>query len=107
MNSDIVILVTARSELEAEKISQTLVEEKLAACVNIVRGIDSVFVWQGKMCRENEMLLIIKTRCDLFDSLLARVKSIHSYAVPEVIALPIIKGSEDYLRWMRESTRPS
>jgi periplasmic divalent cation tolerance protein len=105
MSSEIVILVTVPSELEAEKIGQTLVEEKLAACVNMIRGINSVFFWQGKICQESEILMMIKTRGDLFEPLMARVKSLHSYTVPEVIALPIIKGSEDYLHWMRESTR--
>jgi periplasmic divalent cation tolerance protein len=104
MNPEIVVLVTAPSELEAEKIGQTLVGEKLAACANLVRGIQSIFFWQGKVCRESEVLIVIKTRSDLFEPLMARVKSLHSYTVPEIIALPIIKGSEDYLRWIREST---
>ena len=105
MEKEIVVLITASSEAEAEKVGKTLVEEKLAACVNLVRGVDSIFFWEGKVCRENEVLLLVKTRSDLFSALTAQVKSLHSYTVPEIIALPILQGSEDYLRWIRESTR--
>jgi periplasmic divalent cation tolerance protein len=107
MGGEIVVLVTAASEEEAEKIVYALVGQGLAACANLVRGIESIFFWQGKTCRENEVLIVLKTRADLFEILTNCVKSLHSYAVPEIIALPIVKGSEDYLRWIRESTRPT
>lgn len=107
METEIVVLVTAPSEQEGEKIGQALVEQKLAACANMVRGIQSIFFWEGKVCNENEILLLIKTRTDLFESIVTEVKRLHSYTVPEVIALPILKGSDDYLRWIRESTRPA
>ncbi len=100
----IVVLVTASSPLEAEKIGRTLVEERLAACANVVPAIHSFFRWQGKVCEESETLLIIKSRHNLFPSLLARVQTLHSYTLPEVIALPILEGSPNYLAWIHDST---
>lgn len=105
MAGEIVILITASSEKEAQAIAESLVEERLAACVNLVRGVESIFRWQGKISREQEVLMVVKTRGDLFVPLSARVRALHSYSVPEVIALPILEGSEDYLSWLRESTR--
>lgn len=107
MTTEIITLITAASEEEAVKIGEALVEGKLAACVNLLPGIRSIFFWQGEICRENEVLMVIKTRADLFDALVVAAKGLHSYSVPEIIALPIVKGSEDYLRWIRESTRPA
>ena len=99
-----VVCITAPNEDEAAKIARTLVEERLAGCVNIVNGIRSIYSWQGKMEDEKEVLMIVKTRGELFDSLQARVKKLHSYSVPEVIALPIIRGSADYMKWLEEAT---
>jgi periplasmic divalent cation tolerance protein len=107
VSTEIVVLITASSEKEAQKIGQTLIEQKLAACANLIREVHSIFFWQGKICQENEALILVKTRADLFEPLMAQVKALHSYTVPEIIALPIVKGSEDYLRWIRESTRPA
>jgi len=80
------------------------VEERLAGCVNIVMPIRSIYRWQGKIEDETEVLLIVKTQKELFAHLKTRVKELHSYAVPEVIALPVVDGSEDYLNWLEEVT---
>lgn len=100
----IVVYITAPNEDEAAKIAKTLVEQRLAACVNIVRGIRSIYTWQGKIEDDAEVLMIAKTQRHLFESLKTRVKELHSYTVPEIIALPIIDGSEDYLNWLKEAT---
>lgn len=99
-----VALVTAGSEDEAERIAACLVEERLAACVNIVGPIRSIYRWQGEIRNESEVLLVIKMRSDAFDRLKARVGELHSYDTPEIIALPITAGSEPYLRWLESMT---
>jgi len=101
---EIVVLITAPREDEAVRIARSLVEARLAACVNIIKDIRSIYSWQGKIEDDSEVLLVVKTRSELFDSLSKKVKELHSYSVPEIIALPIIKGSEDYLKWIREVT---
>lgn len=101
----LVVFVSAGSKEEAEKIASGLLKEKLAACVNIVKSVDSHFWWQGKLDKAGESLLIIKTRKSLFARLAKKVKSLHSYEVPEIIALPIIAGHKPYLDWINESTR--
>lgn len=101
----IVVLVTASSKKEADKIAQGLLEEKLAACVNIVEGLESRFWWQGKIDSAKELLLIIKTRKTLFNKLAKKVRSLHSYTVPEIIAIPIISGSKAYLDWINDCTK--
>jgi periplasmic divalent cation tolerance protein len=100
----IVVLVTAPTDEAARAIARRLVDAQLAACVNIVAPVESVYWWQGRRCEEREWLLVIKSRAVLFERLAAEVKSLHSYSVPEVIALPIVTGASDYLRWLREST---
>ena len=97
----VLILVTASQKSEAEQIGQALVEEKLAACCNIVENISSIFHWKGKICREQECLLLIKSTRGNIDDIITRVKKLHSYEVPEIIALPIIAGSDDYLEWVK------
>ncbi len=101
----IVVLVTASSKEEADKIARGLLEEKLAACVNIIEGLDSRFWWQGKIDQAKEALLIIKTRKSLFNKLAKKVKSLHSYTVPEIIALPIISGNKAYLDWINDCAK--
>lgn len=101
----IVVFVTASNRDEAEKIANSLVEKKLIACANIVPDVKSIFWWEEKIDRSDEVLLIIKSQESLFDEILKTVKEIHSYDVPEVIAFPIIKGNEDYLKWIKESTK--
>ena len=100
----IVVLVTAKDEAQANKIAEKLVAEKLAACANIVPGIQSIFHWKGKLDRAQEVLLILKSRRRHFPAIVKTVQALHSYDVPEVIALPIIEGNKDYLDWLTEST---
>ena len=102
--SNIVVLITAPSEEEAAKIAKVLVEERLAACANIVKHIRSVYRWEGKIEDDPEVLMVVKTREALFGALEKRVRELHSYSVPEVIALPIVQGSEAYLKWLEEET---
>ena len=103
-NSFLVVLVTASSGEEAARIAHALVEEGLAGCVNIIRDIRSVYTWKGKTEDSAESLLIIKTREGLFPALEKKVKELHSYEVPEVIALPLAFGSEAYLDWLYDAT---
>jgi periplasmic divalent cation tolerance protein len=100
-----VVLVTCASEEEALKIAQALVEDHLAACVSLAAPIRSIYRWEGKIWDEKEWLLIIKTQAKRFVELEKRVKSLHSYAVPEIISLPIVEGSSPYLTWIRENTK--
>jgi periplasmic divalent cation tolerance protein len=100
----VVVLMTASSPEEGRKIADALVSEKLAACVNQVDGISSVYRWQGKIERSTESLLIAKTSRELTDRLTARVRELHSYTVPEVVVLPISGGNPDYLRWISAET---
>lgn len=102
-----VVLVTAPDESVAQTIAHALVEESLAACVNIVRGMRSIYRWQGKVEDEPEVLMIIKTRQELFEQIVSRVKALHPYSVPECIALPIVAGSEAYLGWLALGTKES
>jgi periplasmic divalent cation tolerance protein len=87
---------------ESEKIARVLVMEKLAACVNVSQ-VRSYFVWEGKLSEDNEELMIIKTKSWKVEPLSKRIKELHSYEVPEIIVLPIVKGDEDYLRWIAKS----
>ncbi len=98
------VLVTAKDKTEAGRIGEELISRKLAACVNIVSPVTSLFRWDNKLDRADEALLIIKTRKALFKRLEKAVKSAHSYDVPEIIALPIIAGSKPYLDWVKTST---
>ena len=104
ISETVVILVTCGSEEEAVKISNALVEERLAACVNLISPVRSIYRWEEKIWDEKEWLLIIKTQRKRFDELEKKVKSLHSYSVPEIIALPIIAGSSSYLDWLAEMT---
>jgi periplasmic divalent cation tolerance protein len=99
----VVVLITAASREEADRIARRLVDDRLAACVNIVPQVRSFFVWEGKLSEEDEVLLVVKSRRARFQHLAAAVRQLHSYRVPEIIALPIVAGSSDYLRWVSES----
>jgi periplasmic divalent cation tolerance protein len=101
---NLVVFVTASSADEAETISRALVEEQLAACANVVPSVTSIFRWQGNIEKESELLIILKTRRRFLDELVTRVKDLHSYEVPEIIAIPIVGGSKDYLAWLKEET---
>jgi len=100
MSDPIVVLMTAGSQEEAEQLAQALVRELLAACVNVVPGVRSVYRWEGEVQQDQEWLLIAKTHLEVLDNLVQRVQALHSYDVPEVIALPVVGGSEAYLRWL-------
>lgn len=100
----IVILVTAKDQAQANQIAAKLVQEKLIACANVVPGVQSVFRWEGKVDRAQEVLLILKSHRRHFPAIVKRVKALHSYDVPEVIALPIVEGNKDYLKWITETT---
>lgn len=106
MDSFIIVYVTAGSAEEAEKLAKTLVEEKLAACVSRIPSVRSVYRWQGAIEQSDEELLIIKTRKELFNALEKHVRSLHSYSVPEIIALPLVAGSAPYLNWLRDQVAP-
>jgi periplasmic divalent cation tolerance protein len=105
MSDPIVVFVTCGSEEESLRIANALVEEHLAACVNLVSPIRSIYRWEGKIWDEKEWLLIIKTQKQRFEELEKRVKSLHSYSVPEIISLPIVEGSSAYLNWIGENTK--
>ena len=97
--------VTCGSKEEAEKIARTLVEDRLAACVNIVPGVSSVYFWEGKLNVEEEHLLVIKSRARVADRLTRRVQDLHSYSVPEVVTFPITAGNSEYLKWVEGQVR--
>ena len=105
VSNPIVVFVTCGSEKEALKIAHTLVKERLAACVTLVSPIRSIYRWEGKIWDENEWLLVIKTRKQRFRALEKKVKTLHSYDVPEIISLPILDGSSSYLNWIKKNTR--
>ena len=101
----LVVLVTAPTPERAAEIARTLVEERLAACGNVVPGIRSIYRWEGKVEDEQEALLVLKTTRARFEALRHRVLSLHPYQVPEVIALPVEAGSAEYLAWIAAETR--
>lgn len=101
----IVVLITAADKKEAAKIARALLNNRVAACVNIVGGLGSLFWWQGKVDKAGEALLIVKSRKEKFNSIVKLVKSLHSYEVPEIIAIPIVSGFKPYLKWIDESLR--
>lgn len=96
----IVVLITTGTPEEAQRIAAVLLEQRKAACVNIIPQVSSRFWWKGKLDSAVESLLIVKTRASLLDEIVSLVKQVHSYDVPEVIALPVIGGNQDYLDWM-------
>ena len=105
MPNELVVLITTPTIREARAIGKKLVKEKLAACANILPRVESVFFWKGRVHQQREALMVIKTQRTAFGRLVKRVKSLHSYSVPEIIALPITRGSKEYLQWIRETAR--
>ena len=99
----IVLFITTDSASEARQISRVLLEQKKAACVNIIPKVDSLFWWEDKLDSARENLLIVKTKASLLPEIINLVKKVHSYDVPEIIALPIVGGNQDYLEWIEKS----
>jgi len=101
----LIVMTTVPDEAAAERLARSLTEERLAACVNISSPCRSFFWWDGKLVAENEIMLVVKTRGALYEKVEARLRALHPYSVPEVIALPVVRGSDAYLRWLREETK--
>lgn len=104
MNPYIICLVTIDDVEKAALIARVLVEKKLVACVNIIPQIRSIYWWQDQVCDEAELLMIMKTRRDLFEKIKLNVKDLHPYQVPEIIAVDILDGLPEYLKWIDDST---
>jgi periplasmic divalent cation tolerance protein len=100
--NEIVVLTTVDSAELGRKIASALVDAGLAACVNIVPGVRSIYRWQGRVCDEEELLLVIKTTAERFEDVRRHIRSLHTYQVPEVISLPIAGGDDDYISWLRD-----
>ena len=107
MTDKIVVLITAGSLKEARKIARRLVEARLAACVSLLPPVESVYLWQAKIEVSKERMLVIKTAREAFPKVEAEIRRLHSYTTPEIICLPIIDGSRDYLAWLDESIKPA
>lgn len=103
MTEALVVFITVDSHEHARRIAEALVTERLAACVNIIPNIESVYWWEGKVCSDAELLLIAKTERQQYAQLEAKIKAIHTYTTPEIIALPVAYGSEPYLKWLHNS----
>ena len=99
------VYMTARDEDEARRIGRALVEERLAACANILTSMESFYWWEGKLQQEREAVLIVKTRAALVPGVVSRVQQLHSYSVPCVVSLPILDGNPEFLRWVEAETR--
>ncbi len=107
MNDFVQVTTTTEREEDARQIADLLVERRLAACVQIVGPISSVYRWQGKVESAREWQCLVKTRHDLLDDVSDAIREIHPYEVPEIIAVPIVAGSREYLTWLEEQTSPS
>ena len=103
MTDKIIVFVTCESEKQANTIAQTVVTEKLAACVNVLPGIRSCYVWEGKLTWSNEVLLLIKTTRGRFDQLQDRIKGLHSYSLPEIVSVTIGDAFDKYIEWIDSS----
>jgi len=99
----IIVLMTTKNVRQANKIAAKLVKDKLIACANVVKGVKSIFWWQKKVDTASEVLLILKAKRSCFKRIVKTATLLHSYEVPEIIALPIIDGNRDYLKWIEES----
>lgn len=101
----IIVFITTSNKKEAKKLATALIKNRLAACVNIIGGLRSLFKWQGKLDEAQEVLLIVKSKKEKFNKIAKLVKSLHSYEVPEIIAIPIASGFKPYLKWIDDSFR--
>lgn len=99
--NEIIILCTVDSAELGDRIAAAIVEAREAACVNIISGVRSVYCWEGQLCRDAEVLLIIKSVAEKFEAVRVRLRQMHTYQVPEVIAIPLTTGDADYLKWLR------
>jgi periplasmic divalent cation tolerance protein len=106
MDEKILVMITAGSEEEGEKIAKALLEARLIACANLIGGVRSLYRWEGKVCDDREILLLCKTVRKHFSGLSEKVKSVHSYEIPEIIALPLVEGWHPYLDWVEQETTP-
>lgn len=97
--------MTAKNKQEAQKIGKALVKERLAACVNIIDKMTSMYWWDGKICRSNETILIAKTKKSLVKKVIQKAKSLHSYDCPCIVSLPIKDGNPDFLKWIEKETK--
>jgi periplasmic divalent cation tolerance protein len=104
MSHELIVLVTVPTREVSSRIAHSLISERLAACVNVIPGVESIYRWEGEVTSDSELLLIIKTTDERYVDLEGRVKALHPYATPEVIGFRIERGSEEYLKWLREST---
>ncbi len=104
MKEYIQVLTTVDTEEKAREIAHAIVDRRLAACVQILGGVESIFWWEGKKEEAREWMLFIKTTMDLYSRLEEAIKEVHPYEVPEIIALPIVDGNNDYLRWIADET---
>lgn len=96
----VIVYITTSSITEAKELSEVLIKERLAACANVVERVKSIYLWKGSIERDDESLIILKTKESKMDELIKKVKEHHSYENPEIVALPILKGSTDYLKWI-------
>ncbi len=106
MQEKILVMITTGSEEEGARIAEALLEERLIACANLIGGIRSLYRWKGKVCDDRETLMLCKTERNLFPRLSQRVKSLHSYEVPEIIGFPLVEGWQPYLEWIEQETTP-
>jgi periplasmic divalent cation tolerance protein len=104
MEEKILVMITTGSEEEGEKIAKALLEERLIACANLIGGVRSLYRWKDRICDDREILMLCKTRGELFPRLSEKVKSIHSYEIPEIIAFPLVQGWQSYLDWVEQET---
>ncbi len=105
MDDYLLVISTVSSETEGKNIAQKIVEERLAACVTVTSAVQSFYWWEERIANDQEFILFIKTKTSLFPKLEQRIKTLHSYQVPEIIALPIHTGSRDYLNWITQNTQ--
>jgi len=105
MDNPVIVLVTVPSQEEGEQIARQVLANKLAACVNIIPNLHSIYIWQGKIENSSEWLLLIKTMPERLPALKQQIRQLHSYDVPEILALPVSQGNQEYIQWVYESTR--
>ena len=106
MTGKLIVFVTCKGKEEGERIAQAVVEERLAACVNMLPGVRSCYMWEGELKFQEEVLLLIKTTADRVDALWDAIRAKHPYDNPEFVVVPVVGGSEDYLDWVEESVVP-